>query len=55
MGQAVFPHPEQNLHPTLKISQLYRSFQKLQVFSSEKKLPPEGIIRCHLAADNKTK
>ncbi len=23
MGQAVSPHPEQNLHPTLKVSQLY--------------------------------
>jgi len=55
MGQAVSPHPEQNFHPTLKVSQLYHSFQKLQGFSSKKKLPPDGIIRYHPAADNKTK
>ena len=41
--------------PHSKVSWLYHSFQKLQVISSEKKLPPDGTIRYHLTAANNTK
>ena len=39
--------------PHSKVSWLYHSFQKLQVISFQKKLPPDGNLRCHLAAINK--
>ena len=49
------PPPEQDLHPSPRCSWLYHSFQKLQVISSQKKLPPDGINRYHPAAANNMK
>ena len=54
-GSGSFPHPGAELQSLPKVSWLYHSFQKLQVISSQKKLPPDGINRYHPAAANNMK
>ncbi len=54
-GSGCFSSPEVENQSLPRVSWLYHSFQKLQVFSSQKKLPPNGIIQYHPAAVNNTK